>query len=256
MAQAVTGPIVAKVPRTAIKAVRAGIGDEAERAFITAFSLAFNLCNPASLACSNVDCRAIVTGFDGSSINSDASALPHGQSDRLLIVVGVAVVSSDYHSNCRGEQLVSVGGIPVARSGSCGMWQVPHRTRARVAFDVAEAAIGEPGAGIELHRWGNDCREEFADAVALRQPLPLTWHRLPSSCPGATARGWRSAPHEAPVTACSMRKVREVGRLKHAFGMSYRAISEATGIGKAAAEYVNIAAVIGVTWPVPGRWGT
>ena len=49
-----------------------------------------------------------------------------------------------------------------------------------------------------------------------------------------------------------MRKVREVLRLKHALGMSYRAISEATGIGKtAAAEYVHRAAVIGVTWPVP-----
>ncbi len=49
-----------------------------------------------------------------------------------------------------------------------------------------------------------------------------------------------------------MRKVREVLRLKHALGMSYRAISEATGIGRsAAAEYVHRAAVIGVTWPVP-----
>ena len=55
-----------------------------------------------------------------------------------------------------------------------------------------------------------------------------------------------------PVERLSMRKVREVLRLKHALGMSYRAISEATGIGKtAAAEYVHRAAVIGVTWPVP-----
>ena len=49
-----------------------------------------------------------------------------------------------------------------------------------------------------------------------------------------------------------MRKVREVLRLKHALGMSYRAISEATGIGKtAAAEYVHRASVVGITWPVP-----
>ena len=32
-----------------------------------------------------------------------------------------------------------------------------------------------------------------------------------------------------------MRKVREVLQLKHALGMSYRAISDATGIGKTAA---------------------
>lgn len=49
-----------------------------------------------------------------------------------------------------------------------------------------------------------------------------------------------------------MRKVREVIRLKHEHGLSYRAISDATGIGKtAAAEYVHRAAVIGITWPVP-----
>jgi len=59
-----------------------------------------------------------------------------------------------------------------------------------------------------------------------------------------------------PVERLSMRKVREVLRLKHALGMSYRAISEATGIGKtAAAEYVHRAAVIGVTWPVPAAMG-
>ena len=34
--------------------------------------------------------------------------------------------------------------------------------------------------------------------------------------------------------------------------MSYRAISEATGIGKTfAAEYVHRASVVGITWPVP-----
>ena len=48
-----------------------------------------------------------------------------------------------------------------------------------------------------------------------------------------------------------MRKVREVLRLKHAHGMSYRKISEATGVGKTqAAEYVRRAAVAGVTWPM------
>ena len=49
-----------------------------------------------------------------------------------------------------------------------------------------------------------------------------------------------------------MRKVREVLRLKHAHGMSYRKISDATGVGKTrAAEYVRRAAVAGVTWPMP-----
>jgi hypothetical protein len=37
----------------------------------------------------------------------------------------------------------------------------------------------------------------------------------------------------------SMRKVREVLRLKHALGMSYRKISAATGVGKTqAADYL------------------
>ena len=50
----------------------------------------------------------------------------------------------------------------------------------------------------------------------------------------------------------SMRKVREALRLRHALGMSCRAISAATGIGRtAAAEYVRRAALIGITWPVP-----
>jgi transposase len=49
-----------------------------------------------------------------------------------------------------------------------------------------------------------------------------------------------------------MRKVREVLRLKHTLGMSYRRISEATGIGKTVVgEYVRRAGVIGITWPVP-----
>ena len=53
-----------------------------------------------------------------------------------------------------------------------------------------------------------------------------------------------------------MRKVHEVLRLKHALGMSCRAISAATGIGRsAAAEYIHRAAVIGLTWPLPEGLG-
>jgi len=49
-----------------------------------------------------------------------------------------------------------------------------------------------------------------------------------------------------------MRKVREVLRLKRTLGMSYRQISEATGVGKTVVgEYVRRAGVIGITWPVP-----
>jgi hypothetical protein len=50
----------------------------------------------------------------------------------------------------------------------------------------------------------------------------------------------------------SMRKVREVLRLKHTLGMSYRQISETTGVGKTViGEYLRRAGVIGITWPVP-----
>jgi transposase len=50
----------------------------------------------------------------------------------------------------------------------------------------------------------------------------------------------------------SMRKVREVLHLKHALGMSYRKIGEATGASKTqAADYVRRAALAGITWPVP-----
>jgi transposase len=49
-----------------------------------------------------------------------------------------------------------------------------------------------------------------------------------------------------------MRKVREVLRLKHALGLSYRKISEATGVGKTqAAEYVRRAGAAGLAWPLP-----
>jgi len=55
-----------------------------------------------------------------------------------------------------------------------------------------------------------------------------------------------------PAERLSMRKVREVLRLKHALGMSYRKISEATGVGKTqAAEYVRRAEASGIRWPVP-----
>jgi len=55
-----------------------------------------------------------------------------------------------------------------------------------------------------------------------------------------------------PAERLSMRKVREVLRLKHALGLSYRKISEATGAGKTqAAEYVRRALAAGITWPVP-----
>ena len=55
-----------------------------------------------------------------------------------------------------------------------------------------------------------------------------------------------------PAERLSMRKVREVLRLKHALGMSYRKISEATGVGKTqAAEYVRRADAAGIAWPVP-----
>src|SRR5436305_14974818 len=52
-----------------------------------------------------------------------------------------------------------------------------------------------------------------------------------------------------PAERLSMRKVREVLRLKHALGMSYRKISEATGVGKTqAAEYVRRAEAAGIGW--------
>src|SRR5258707_15416504 len=55
-----------------------------------------------------------------------------------------------------------------------------------------------------------------------------------------------------PAERLSMRKVRDVLRLKHTLGMSYRQISEATGVGKTVVgEYVRRAGVIGITWPVP-----
>ena len=55
-----------------------------------------------------------------------------------------------------------------------------------------------------------------------------------------------------PGTKVSMRKVREVLRLKHALGMSERLIAEAVGIGKTAVgEYLRRARVLGLLWPLP-----
>src|SRR5437763_7323471 len=55
-----------------------------------------------------------------------------------------------------------------------------------------------------------------------------------------------------PAERLSMRKVREVLRLKHTLGMSLREISEATGVGKTViGEYLRRAKVIGIAWPVP-----
>jgi transposase len=49
-----------------------------------------------------------------------------------------------------------------------------------------------------------------------------------------------------------MRKVREVLRLKHTLGLSYRKISEASGVSKTqVAEYVRRAEVAGLAWPLP-----
>jgi hypothetical protein len=55
-----------------------------------------------------------------------------------------------------------------------------------------------------------------------------------------------------PAERLSMRKVREVLRLKHACGASERVIARSVGIGRTAiGEYIRRAAVIGITWPVP-----
>ena len=55
-----------------------------------------------------------------------------------------------------------------------------------------------------------------------------------------------------PAERLSMRKVREVLRLKYACGASERVIARSVGIGRTAvAEYIRRAAVIGITWPIP-----
>jgi len=55
-----------------------------------------------------------------------------------------------------------------------------------------------------------------------------------------------------PAERLSMRKVREVLRLKYACGASERVIARSVGIGRTAiGEYIRRAAVIGITWPIP-----
>jgi hypothetical protein len=57
-----------------------------------------------------------------------------------------------------------------------------------------------------------------------------------------------------PAERLSMRKVREVLRLKYACGASDRVIARSVGIGRTAVgEYIRRAAVVGITWPVPAE---
>ena len=57
-----------------------------------------------------------------------------------------------------------------------------------------------------------------------------------------------------PAERLSMRKVREVLRLKHACGASVRTIARSVGVGHTTvAEYLRRTAVIGITWPVPAE---
>jgi transposase len=56
-----------------------------------------------------------------------------------------------------------------------------------------------------------------------------------------------------PAERAPMRKVREVLRLKHALGVSERQIANTVGVSRSTVgEYLRRAAVIGITWPVPG----
>jgi transposase len=55
-----------------------------------------------------------------------------------------------------------------------------------------------------------------------------------------------------PAERLSMRKIREVLRLKYACGASERVIARSVGIGRTAiGEYIRRAAAIGITWPIP-----
>jgi hypothetical protein len=55
-----------------------------------------------------------------------------------------------------------------------------------------------------------------------------------------------------PAERLSMRKIREVLRLRYACGASERVIARSVGIDRTAiGEYIRRAAVIGITWPVP-----
>ena len=58
-----------------------------------------------------------------------------------------------------------------------------------------------------------------------------------------------------PAERLPMRKVREVLRQKYVCGASERVIAQSLGIGRTAVgEYIRRAAVIGITWPVPGEF--
>src|SRR5438270_12036524 len=55
-----------------------------------------------------------------------------------------------------------------------------------------------------------------------------------------------------PEERLSMRRVREVLRLKYACGASVRVIARSVGIGRTAVgEYLRRAAVVVITWPIP-----
>lgn len=58
-----------------------------------------------------------------------------------------------------------------------------------------------------------------------------------------------------PAERLSMRKVREVLRLRHVGGASVRMIARSVGVGHTTvAEYLRRAAVIEITWPVPAEF--
>ena len=55
-----------------------------------------------------------------------------------------------------------------------------------------------------------------------------------------------------PAEKLSMRKVREVLRLRHACGASVRMIAQSVGVGHSTvAGYLRRTGMIGITWPVP-----
>src|ERR1700692_726211 len=78
------------------------------------------------------------------------------------------------------------------------------------------------------------------------------WTAFPSTIESRDQGPCNRAGFPMPAERLSMRKVRDVLRLKHTLGMSLRQISEATGVGKTVVgEYLRRAGVIGITWPVP-----
>ena len=57
-----------------------------------------------------------------------------------------------------------------------------------------------------------------------------------------------------PAERLSMRKVREVLRLRHACGASERTIATSVGVCRSTvAEYLRRTGVIGITWPIPAE---